>query len=41
MAEMRGLAELLENLEGLKVGMVSACRGATNAAAQVVKREPW
>jgi HK97 gp10 family phage protein len=39
MAEMRGLKELIENLEGLKVTARSACRGATNAAAQVVRRE--
>lgn len=36
---MRGLKELLANLDGLNVSVRSAARGATNAAAQVVKRE--
>lgn len=38
MAEVRGLQELLANLEDLNVSMRSACRGAVNAAAQDVKR---
>lgn len=39
MAEIRGLAELLENLDSLGVSERSARRGAVNAAAQVVKRQ--
>lgn len=34
---MRGLGELLDNLDGLNVNVRSAGRGAANAAAQVVK----
>lgn len=36
---MEGLQELLDNLDGLGVAVKSAARGATNAAAQTVKRE--
>lgn len=39
MAEIRGLAELLDNLDGLNVTVRTAGRGATNAAAQVVKKQ--
>jgi HK97 gp10 family phage protein len=38
-AEIRGLQELLDNLEAVHVSVRSAARGATNAAAQVVKRQ--
>lgn len=36
---MRGLAELLDNLDRLNVSVRSAGRGAASSAAQVVKRE--
>jgi HK97 gp10 family phage protein len=36
---VKGLQELLDNLDGVNVSMRSAGRGAANAAAQVVKRE--
>jgi HK97 gp10 family phage protein len=37
-AEVRGLQELLANLDELGVTVRSACRGAVNAASQEVKR---
>lgn len=39
MAEIKGLAELLSNLHDVGVTVRTAARGATNAAAQIVKAE--
>lgn len=39
MSEMKGLKELLENLQGLDRNINAEARGAANAGAQVVKRE--
>lgn len=39
MAEMRGLAELLANLDALGQTVRQSARGATNAAAQVVRAQ--
>lgn len=38
MAEVRGLKEILDNLDEVGVSMRAGCRGACNAAAQDVKR---